>query len=83
MSTEEYAQRCLDLRGYLVVGTLSPMRIGVIATIDDQPGSASESKAVVVARTDRQDMVEQLRVMGETDQIIKINATHFYRMVAE
>jgi hypothetical protein len=62
---------------------MQPLPIGKTETLDDQPGTATDAKAVVVARTDRADMIAQLTAMGEIDRIPQINTTYFYRMMAE
>ncbi len=80
MTTEEFAQTCFDWRGYVVVGTFESLNIGSLHVLDDQPGTATDSKAVVTAKTNREDMVQQLEYMGEP---IRINCPMFYRMVAE
>lgn len=83
MSTEAFSQACLDSRGYVVVGTDQNLDIGSLHVIDDQPGTATDAKAVVVSRTDRQDMIDQLKLMGEERLISRINTRYFFRMVAE
>ena len=80
-TTQQFAQECLDLRGYVVVGCRHIMQIGEITLIDDQPGTASDIKGVVVAETDREDMNQQLRLMGEN--CVSVNCTKFYRVMAE
>lgn len=83
MTTETFAQRCLDLRGYVVIGTNERLNVGSVCKLDDQPGTRSDAEGMVIAKTNRNDMVEQLRALGFEDEIPRINAQNFYRIVAE
>lgn len=83
LSTELYSQACLNARGYVVIGSMQLLTIGELSLIDDQPGTESDIQAIVVSQTDRADMEQQLRLMNDADNIPRINAKYFYRLVAE
>lgn len=68
-STEQFAQRCLDSRGYVVIGCNYPLQRGEFTQIDDQPITYSEIRGVVVSQTDKADMVEQLVAMGVPEEV--------------
>lgn len=83
MSLHLFSQTCLEGRGYVVVGSLGRHTVGEIIPIDDQPGTAFDGRGVITKVTNKADMEDQLRFMGEAHLIPEINTPHFYRVVAE
>lgn len=82
-TTAQFAQQCLDLRGYVVIGSTYPLEIGSIETLDDQPGTATDAFGMVVSKTDRADMIAQLEAVEPWRDRSLINCSYFYRVVAE
>ena len=86
---EQFAQLCLDKRGYVVLGFDKPQRRGHIAlgSIDLRNGAILVHPLVVVAATDLADFIEQLKLAAEYDDATPLSSrvlnAHYYRAVAE
>ena len=87
MTAEEFAQHCLNARGYVVIGCNMERSIGDVIPLcsikNDPRFNPSDAKVVVRARADFADCVTQLEMMGLKPLPTGKPFPYFYRCIAE